>query len=232
MKRAAVPLAVFVLSFLATRSAGELFLRYHGAKVAHWATHRIEIAHDEDQTLRLFSDAITDKKAKIRRGHCSATAIGPHALLTASHCESDFADIKVDGKPAHVDKIIYDDSDHSIYLMSGVTFPYAVRVASSPLQQGDDVYLYGNPAEHRDYLRRGYVAAVDNTRDCGTLIAVDINGFFGDSGSALFNEQGEVTSLISFIKTDTREDDQMKTMLALDLGFRQSDYDAAAKYGR
>lgn len=188
---------------------------------AHWATHRIEIAKQPG----LFDD-------KVRHGHCSATAIGPHALLTAAHCESDFPDIRVDGMVAHVDKYIYDTADHEILLMSGITFPVFVHLADRPLEQGDEVLIWGNPAKHRDYLRRGYVVAINNEPDYGTEAVLDLNGFFGDSGSAVFDEWGNVMSVTSMMEVDERDgnDAQLKMMFAFDMSFRQSDLETARKY--
>ena len=183
---------------------------------AHWSTHRIEVSGGRS---------------------CSATAIGPHALLTATHCESAFADIKIDGSPAHVDRIIYDTSDHSIYLLSGIIFYHIASIAPTKLGQGDAVYIYGNPegvATHFDYLRRGYVVAIENNRKQGSVAVMDLNGFFGDSGAAVFNACGEIETAMNTLFVDGTEDSLavIKVTKALDLSFRPSDYALARAYGR
>jgi len=226
-------LPLFLLIITAAVLAGLKYDTHRREQRAHWSTHRIIVDRYDSVffTIEGPGSAGLLGRPKTVSGNCSATAIGPHALLTATHCESVFPDIKVDGHPAHVDRIVYDTADHSIYFLSGISFSHWASVSSAPPEQGDEVYIFGNPRRHWDYLRRGYVVSVDNNGDYGTLSTLDINGFFGDSGAAVFNQHGEIASVISKIMVDGDDSGAtMKTMWAFDLCFRKEQYAEAAKY--
>src|SRR5947209_5477529 len=55
-------------------------------------------------------------------GSCSATAIAPHALLTASHCSTISAVIKIDTKDADLLGTMGDGLDHTIILLGDIEF--------------------------------------------------------------------------------------------------------------
>jgi S1-C subfamily serine protease len=58
--------------------------------------------------------------------------------------------------------------------------------------------VWGNPGGLTDQFRTGYVAG--QTESYGkTAMTVQIPGFFGDSGSGLFNTDGEVVGVTSVL---------------------------------
>ena len=75
-------------------------------------------------------------------GSCSATSIGPHALLTASHCEAPSDVIAVDDVKQIIVRVIRDGRDHSIYLLDGPAFaayyciPCQQHVAAAEQKKG------------------------------------------------------------------------------------------------
>jgi hypothetical protein len=128
-------------------------------------------------------------------GHCSATAIGPHALLTASHCEAPNDTIGIDGNEYKLlAPPIRDTFDHSIFYVNA-TFTEWATISTEPAQVGDDIFLFGNPGKWDDIFRKGYVAAVPEEN--GEPVAYDFNGFPGDSGSGIFNAQGQLVGVCS-----------------------------------
>lgn len=128
-------------------------------------------------------------------GHCSATAIGPHALLTASHCEAPSDVIGIDGEEYKLlAPPIRDKFDHSIFYVNA-TFTEWATIATEPVQVGDDIFLFGNPGKWDDIFRKGYVAALSSTPS--QPVAYDFNGFPGDSGSGIFNAQGQLVGVCS-----------------------------------
>jgi hypothetical protein len=148
---------------------------------------------------------------------CSATAIGPHALLTASHCELPTDDIAVDGQPATIFGILRDGADHSIYYVDS-TFPQWATFADELPSIADRVFLFGNPGSDEDIYREGYVAAIKTGEltpfsDSQTAIYFDLNGFFGDSGAAVFNAKGEIVGIISVLLAQTTKDDKDKVSI-------------------
>jgi hypothetical protein len=221
MKKLLLVTLVFVLSFSYS------YHRYKLLKLekSHWATHKIKL-----QNMPSIEDIFSGGKPG--QHTCSSTAIGPHALLTASHCDCPGNKIEIDGLEAKIEQSIYDGHDHEIFLLSGITFKDYSNISSHIMKQRDKFFMYGNPKRQEDYYREGYVMSVENDPDYGYMNAIDLNAFFGDSGSALFNEDGDVISVISKVKLLETKDTtvQMKIMYAFDMGFRQEDLDLARKY--
>lgn len=64
-------------------------------------------------------------------GSCSATAVGPHAILTAAHCLEHLNGLDVNGKLVKVEKIILDDRDHAIAVVD-MNFTNWATVGKAP----------------------------------------------------------------------------------------------------
>ena len=145
----------------------------------------IESVHKS--TLHIGQRTIVDGSVR-----CSATAIGPHAILTASHCEAASDKLFIEGfdDPLHIDKIERDEKDHSIYLLSGPAFSAFAPVDGYYAPKiGEHVFMIGNPGAWSGLYREGYVAgALDDDDDKTTLFV--IAGWHGDSGAGVFNESG------------------------------------------
>lgn len=129
-------------------------------------------------------------------GVCSGTIIGPHAILSATHCFADPADIKVDEAKVTVKDRQDDGFDHTILIVD-ITFPYWAQVLDWGLTQGDTVAYWGNPGGSHDWYRRGYVVGKDKDDDGKEAAILDANGFFGDSGAGVFDTEGRVVGVIS-----------------------------------
>lgn len=142
-------------------------------------------------------------KAKFESGSCSATAIGPHALLTAAHCEYPEMKISVGSQEAIVVCMIHDGNDHVILLLEGITFHNYATFAEGILAQGEHVFLWGNPLGIEDMYREGYVAGfkkavfADGTESVDTMLTANIIN--GDSGAAVFNMRGEIVGVFSYM---------------------------------
>ena len=138
---------------------------------------------------------------------CSATAIGRHAVLTASHCEAPTDDILVDNRPAHIaERPVRDGHDHTILLISGLEFKDIAEVQQNALEVGMEIHIFGNPADFPpNFYRAGRVSGIEAPPPLAMLfgaqplILLDINAFFGDSGSGLFNADGKVVGVFSVI---------------------------------
>jgi hypothetical protein len=96
--------------------------------------------------------------------------------------------LTVNGKPAVVLKRIDDGKDHTILVLD-TTFTSWSKMGPEP-KQADVVFIWGNPDAFVDFYREGHVAGyVDG--DTGRTTIVDLPSiYFGDSGSAIFNEAG------------------------------------------
>lgn len=177
---------------------------------------------------------ITQKAILGSGSKCSATAIGPHALLTASHCEAPTDLLQISGVPAHIIQRVRDEFDHTILLVD-YTFPrFATVSLSDPLERGESVFVFGNPGRFTDIFRHGCVAGFESDDDPTAQVLFDLNGFHGDSGSAVFDEHGSVVDVISTITGDTHnhevEWDSFKLMGGFRLAFKREDLDRAAAF--
>lgn len=150
-------------------------------------------------------------------GICSGTIIGPHAVLTATHCFEDTTLVRLNDTNAEVIQRMDDGRDHTIVLVNR-TFVYWVSVGSEA-QQGDDVYYWGNPDGIWDWYRRGYVVGTDTDAKGRPLTVYDINGFFGDSGSGIFNAQGQLVAVTSLCDATAVHGLQFKMMASYPLNF-------------
>lgn len=162
---------------------------------------KTEQAHKATHTIYLHSMTNSVK--------CSATAIGPHALLTASHCEEPTDYISVDGEGAMIVGVpLRDGFDHSIFLVTSTLSDYA-EIDSKDFELGDDVFIFGNPGNDTDIFRKGYVAGFKGGTDANPyeelfsgkvsvrMTLFDLNGFSGDSGSGVFDSNGKLRGVIN-----------------------------------
>src|SRR5713226_3523673 len=92
------------------------------ANAAPFAPSRLD-----DPEVKAYHHIVQETLAN--RDSCSATAIGPHALLTATHCELGSDELQIDGLSAHISKKLRDGNDHTIYIFSDTTFPTYLPVS-------------------------------------------------------------------------------------------------------
>jgi hypothetical protein len=124
-------------------------------------------------------------------GNCSGTMVAPNVLLTASHCLESSDLLTVNNTPVNVDGITHDGADHALVTLD-TEFPNYTPLVLTGMAQGDRLFMYGNPANRQDLLRRGYVSGFgDNS------IYVDFPVGFGDSGAGVFNDQGQLVGMVS-----------------------------------
>ncbi len=125
---------------------------------------------------------------------CSATKLGPHTLLSASHCFRHAGRvIIVDDKPAIIERIHQDQNDHSLVLLSEITLQ-DFAILGPPLKEGEYIHYWGNPFVFTMLLRRGYVSGF---YEVNTIY--DVNGYHGDSGAGVFNAKNRLVGVISYI---------------------------------
>jgi len=154
---------------------------------AHATTHKIEF------------------RPVLGSSHCSATAIGPQTLLTASHCECPSDTIIIDLVPHQILASVRDSFDHTLFMVDEKFTSWAT-LSNDEMQAGDDVFIFGNPSEFVDLFRKGYVSSYPDRLYAGGAeaneIYLDFNGFPGDSGAGIFNASGELVGVVSFGKME------------------------------
>lgn len=145
---------------------------------------------------------------------CAGTAIGPHAILTAEHCNGgddpdDAVEFDLSTRHYHLLSEALDGRDHVIYLLDGPAFTNYLDeselVGTKPPQPGEKVFIYGDGlGAYPPRLVRG---SVDNASNSADLSDVDAGAHavwytlaakHGDSGSAIYAEDGRVLGLLTY----------------------------------
>jgi len=130
---------------------------------------------------------------------CSATAVGPHTLLTAGHCLMATSKIKVDGEVANITNLVFDDADHML-VVTDATFVYWLRIDQTALpaiQPGTPVHMWGNPGHSVDLFRAGVFKKWDSLDEDTKLAVFQLPIYAGDSGSGLINDSGALIAVAS-----------------------------------
>lgn len=178
--------------------------RKHKFKPAPVVRTALEIQHAATHRIAVY-DFIEGEV-----GHCSATAIGPHALLTAQHCFKDSNVVRLDNEK--VTTTIYaallDGNDHVIYLVDR-TFTDWAGVNERSLIAGEPVHMWGNPGRNSDMYRDGYFDKIEKIKhDPLSWLKFMLPIYPGDSGSGIFDANGSVVAVISMCNTSAENYDQ------------------------
>ena len=125
-------------------------------------------------------------------GICSGTAIGQHTLLSAAHCFENIKTLTVNGRPTKILAMVSDNHDHELVRIDRV-FTHIATFGPTP-DPGDLVFMYGAPAGIQDQLQVGRVSG-----HRGKYTLYDVTSFLGDSGAAIFDEQGRIVGVVSAV---------------------------------
>lgn len=145
---------------------------------------------------------------------CTASSIGPHAILTAAHCndgDKPLSNLYVDYSIVvyHIFAEADDGHDHVIYLLDGPAFknyiPTEALIKSGPISATDHVSLYGCgqdtfPPRRLDGKLDVELQSADSS-DVNAeqgLQYVTLPVIPGDSGAAIFGDDGRVFGLVTY----------------------------------
>lgn len=145
--------------------------------------------------LRRVETNVHDYSIKVEllpRGHCTGTRVGRSLILLAEHCVTEKPTVVVLNKvPVNVTKIIVGNGDYAVIRVDVDLGPKYANIGPRPCQ-GDEIFIFGNPGDHTDQLRRGYISGV---RDDGMILAM-LPVWKGDSGAAIFDRHGRVVAIV------------------------------------
>ena len=200
MRRILAPILITVLLTVSCFGISSELARIQRHRASHWI---IAVSYDDDGTLHAAG--------------CSATAIGPHTLLTAAHCylsdETLFIDASIYAVKSETatgyrpTNFIFDLQDHMLIDVPGAHFTTYIPLAHfrAP-RQGERFYFYGNPAGMQDQYREGYITGQVHMDpdDEGDVVAGDTMYMAtgpvigGDSGSSLYALDGTLIGIVTF----------------------------------
>lgn len=128
---------------------------------------------------------------------CSATAVGPHTLLTAGHCLMASNKVIIDGNPAAVKNLVFDNADHML-IVTDATFAAYLHIDQDALSvpPSGQVHIWGNPGRSRDVYRIGAFLKYDDLDDIKVAV-FQLPIFAGDSGAGVINEAGVIIGVVS-----------------------------------
>lgn len=130
---------------------------------------------------------------------CSSTAIGKHALLTATHCEIGTDQVEVDGTNYDIAARVRDGNDHTILVLPKASFATYLQLDQRNPLEHERIRGWGWPGNVPDVVyKEGYFIkeiGLLQIGKTGWLFAFPI--FAGDSGGGVVTEDGKVITVVS-----------------------------------
>lgn len=140
-----------------------------------------------------------EQETRLENDSCTAEAVGPHALLTATHCELGSDKVIVDGSEYLIAQRIRDENDHTIYVLPAANFTDTLQFANREPVEGERVRAWGYPGGRPDIVyKEGSFTGVEQTLfddDAGWKFVLPVFG--GDSGAAILDDEGKILSVVS-----------------------------------
>jgi hypothetical protein len=167
---------------------------------------------------QIATHRITFEKNGDDAGVCTGTAIGPHALMTAHHCndEGDSDTIRLDmtlQEKFHIEKILTDGRDHDVYLLDGPAFTNVAFYKTRPIKVGEPVYVWGDgdgvypPRKLTGVEAKLFMEYSDVDARSG-LAMFTMKVIPGDSGSIVWSEDGYMLAVTTYLHlTENRVQD-------------------------
>ena len=164
-----------------------------------------------------------DAAKRITTAHslCSASAIGQHTILTATHCLAGEPLETVNGVRVRVLEQYDDGHDHTI-LRTDQNYGAFTPLCQRAPMQGEDVVWYGNPGGATDLERKGYVEGFIRG-----MVVVDAEVYHGDSGSSVLAASGCVIGVVFGYKA--APDMYFSVMLMYPLAFTDAQISRATR---
>lgn len=134
---------------------------------------------------------------------CTGEAIGPHAILTATHCELGSDKVSVDGTEYVISQKLRDGMDHTIYIMPDANFPVYLQFANRAPVAGERVRSWGWPEGRNSiaYAEGTYLGFIQD-EEGDKAYKFDLPVFEGDSGAAILDDAGRILSVVSLGNQD------------------------------
>ena len=157
---------------------------------------------------RRVRNAAVKVTAQNRQGHGSGTYFtyrGFHLVITAHHVvnEIDPRHIVIIGKDDESVEadLLYADAHNDIAVVRlknelESRIPMPLNVSQNEPLAGDILTYTGFPNGHEMLTFQGRIAGFENIRDNRDAMLIHTYGWFGSSGSCLFNERGQLVAIL------------------------------------
>jgi len=144
-------------------------------------------------------------------GTCTGTAIGPHAILTAAHCDQDDSvrSVQIDlaTETHEILSTATDGRDHIILLVDGTPFTNIEKVVYDVAVVGQPVVFYGVGGGHYPPVAKyGFVEDCQDPSDLDAAagqFCFGARAIPGDSGSAVYDAEGHVVGIVTYLDRST-----------------------------
>ena len=208
---------IITASLLLVSCTGPVFSKDNSNQQAAQAQHKIEVQNSLGAVLEIVDAAnlsIVEKRTRqasvkvksiLLGGHGSGTymiAYGRRIVATAAHVVRNESTMLIEGRgdEAVIGKVVF--VDHNVDLAFLVVPEMKTRTAVRYRPQlrynetlvGTNLTYTGFPSHHDLLTIRGYVAALEHN-----MIVANMFGWFGSSGSGVFDDQGRYVGCVSAI---------------------------------
>lgn len=143
-------------------------------------------------------------------GVCTGTVIGPHAILTAEHCDKNnvIPKVKIDYSPRVLDIIWVekDDNEHIILFVDGPEFKDFAPFETRDAKMGEPAYIIGNGERvYPGVYKAGTVIEEYDPSEVDKAAGLSyytIKAIPGDSGSAVYGLDNVMIGVTTFKRGD------------------------------
>jgi len=171
-----------------------------------------------NESLTIIEKRVRGAAVKVERlngGHGSGSLIkykGSHFVLTAQHVADGVLGqtyLIENSRNQKLAVLIYSDELHDIALLYLAKHEHLIRTKPMPYKPakgippiGTLINYSGHPADHSLLTFRGSIAGYEFERGGVTQIILNVFGWFGSSGSVIYNEHGKIVGILWGIDVD------------------------------
>ena len=208
---------IITASLLLVSCTGPVFPNSNSNLQAAQAQHKIEVQNSLGAVLEIVDAAnlsLVEKRTRqasvkvksiLLGGHGSGTymvAYGRRIVATAAHVVRNESTMLIEGRKdeAVIGKVVYVNHDVDLAFLvvpemkTRTAVRYRPQLRYNETLVGTNLTYTGFPSHHDLLTIRGYVAALEHN-----MIVANMFGWFGSSGSGVFDDQGRYVGCVSGI---------------------------------
>ena len=208
---------IIIASLLLVSCTGPVLPKSNSNQQATQAQHKVEVQNSLGAVLEIVDAAnlsLVEKRTRkasvkvksiLLGGHGSGTymvAYGRRIVATAAHVVRNESTMLIEGRKdeAVIGKVVYVNHDVDLAFLvvpemkTRTAVRYRPQLRYNETLVGTSLTYTGFPSHHDLLTIRGYVAALEHN-----MIVANMFGWFGSSGSGVFDDQGRYVGCVSGI---------------------------------